>query len=312
MKLLLHRVQSMNNLLSSSSIQTLLLPFHCDNQILGYLHPTFAEKLTSYSNTFQYTDHHKEGLKFVPEVEVQSVSGRTAAALTVCQSLRENENLFTGWRSEMLAVASDFHASPSFLLERVVIPAFGVKAYGVHVNGYTTTTTSTTTSRPEGIIDGIWVARRSSTKPTWPGMLDHIAAGAIPHGINIEENVWKECAEEANIPLPLAKTAQQVQTITYASWEERSMTLKRDTIFCYDLLLPKSFIPQPVDGEVDSFVLKKPEWVLDRLLRKDVEKESEYKPNCNLVVIDFFLRHGLIDRSSPHYEELEKSLHVPL
>eukprot|EP00981_Chlorochromonas_danica_P010044 scaffold2953_cov187-Ochromonas_danica.AAC.9 len=282
MKLLLHRVQSMNNLLSSSSIQTLLLPFHCDNQILGYLHPTFAEKLTSYSNTFQYTDHHKEGLKFVPEVEVQSVSGRTAAALTVCQSLRENENLFTGWRSEMLAVASDFHASPSFLLERVVIPAFGVKAYGVHVNGYTTTTTSTTTSRPEGIIDGIWVARRSSTKPTWPGMLDHIAAGAIPHGINIEENVWKECAEEANIPLPLAKTAQQ------------------------------SFIPQPVDGEVDSFVLKKPEWVLDRLLRKDVEKESEYKPNCNLVVIDFFLRHGLIDRSSPHYEELEKSLHVPL
>lgn len=252
MKTLLHRVQSLNYL--PSTIQDLLLPFYCDHQILGYLHPTFAQKLTPYSNTFQYCDttNRRRGLKFVPEVEALSLSDRTAAVHKVSQSLRDQEGLFTGWRSEMLTVAADFSSSPSFLLERVVIPFFGVKAYGVHINGYTTTTSR----REDGEIDGLWIAKRSLTKPTWPGLLDHIAAGAIPHGISIDENVWKECAEEANIPLELAKEARQVQSITYATWEEKAMTLKRDTIFCYDLLLPKTFIPHPVDGEVDSFFLK--------------------------------------------------------
>ena len=45
---------------------------------------------------------------------------------------------------------------------------FGARAYGVHVNGYVRT--------PDGGIE-LWVARRSKTKPTWPGMLDHIVAG---------------------------------------------------------------------------------------------------------------------------------------
>lgn len=45
---------------------------------------------------------------------------------------------------------------------------------GVHVNGFVTL--------PDGSQE-LWVARRSATKPTWPGKLDHIAAGGQPHGL---------------------------------------------------------------------------------------------------------------------------------
>ncbi len=53
-------------------------------------------------------------------------------------------------------------------IERAAATQFGVKAYGVHVNGYVE-------SPSRGLC--LWVARRSRDKPTWPGKLDHIAAG---------------------------------------------------------------------------------------------------------------------------------------
>ena len=42
------------------------------------------------------------------------------------------------------------------------------QAYGVHINGYV--------RGSDGRLQ-LWVARRSRTKPTWPSLLDHIAAG---------------------------------------------------------------------------------------------------------------------------------------
>jgi hypothetical protein len=33
-----------------------------------------------------------------------------------------------------------------------------------------------------------------------------------------------------------------------------------------------------------------------------------YKPNCNLVVIDFLVRHGVISCDSPRYLELVRKL----
>lgn len=55
-------------------------------------------------------------------------------------------------------------------------PPFGTLCLGsgVHINGYITL--------PDGSKE-LWVAKRSSNKPTWPGKLDHIAAGGQPHGL---------------------------------------------------------------------------------------------------------------------------------
>lgn len=62
---------------------------------------------------------------------------------------------------------------------------------------------------------------------------------------------------------------------------------RRDVLFCFDLELPVSFVPVPRDGEVESFELKEVGWVLDKVLQGG---STGYKPNCNLVLMDFFVR----------------------
>ena len=67
------------------------------------------------------------------------------------------------WRNEHYNVREKFSESPLFTIERSAASIFGIKQYGVHVNGYT-------------IVDNeyyLWIARRSRTKQTYPGMLDN-------------------------------------------------------------------------------------------------------------------------------------------
>ncbi len=66
---------------------------------------------------------------------------------------------------------------------------------GVHINGYVTL--------PDGSRE-LWVARRSRSKPTWPGKLDHIVAGGQPHGLRWAARLLKSHAKHL--------------TVTAASW----------------------------------------------------------------------------------------------
>jgi len=62
---------------------------------------------------------------------------------------------------------------------------------------------------------------------------------------------------------------------------------KRDVLFCYDLKLPEDFVPNNEDGEVDSFRLIPVPHAANIIRRTEF-----FKPNCNLVIIDFLFRHG--------------------
>jgi hypothetical protein len=70
---------------------------------------------------------------------------------------------------------------------------------------------------------------------------------------------------------------------------ERPEGLRRDTLFCYDLVLPADFRPVPNDDEVVGFEL----WSLERLA-DTVATTDTFKFNVNLVVIDLLIRRGLI------------------
>ena len=64
-----------------------------------------------------------------------------------------------------------------------------------------------------------------------------------PHGLSPQENVIKECQEEASIPRELAQLAVPAGAVSYCS--EQAEGLKRDVLFCYDLELPQDFVPEP-------------------------------------------------------------------
>ncbi len=181
------------------------------------------------------------------------------------------------WRDE----AFDVRAAPDgpvlAHVDRGALPGFGLRAVGVHLNAIV--------MRPEG--PWLWVARRAADKLLDPGKLDHLVAGGVPAGLGPWETLLKEAEEEAGLGAGLVKGARHVSTVDYAM--ARPEGLRRDRLFCYDLVLPESFAPEARDGEVESFEL----WPLARVLDQ-VRATDDFKFNVNLVLIDLFERHGLV------------------
>lgn len=202
-----------------------------------------------------------------------------AALERIAEDLAERG--LTRWRGEAFDVRSAPGGPVLARVDRGALPALGIVAAGVHVNGLV--------ERDDGVH--LWIARRAADKALDPGKLDHIVAGGVPAGLTPAETLVKEAAEEAAIPAELAASAMQVATIAYAM--ERPEGLRRDHLHCYDLRLPAAFRPCAADGEVESFEL----WPLARVVAA-VRETDAFKFNVNLVLIDLFLRRGLIAGSA--------------
>ncbi|XP_060958844.1 nudix hydrolase 20, chloroplastic isoform X2 [Cannabis sativa] len=217
-----------------SEMRFMFMPFVIENQIIGYIHNGFAENLRKFQKVFKFLpDNSNDGfhggtVTLHPSLKTQE--DRTRAVGEVVKILGEQQ--FPGIRNELYPVISSFGASPLFSLERAAAPYFGIKAYGIHMNGYV---------EKEG-EKFLWIGKRSQEKSTFPGMLDHLVAGGLPHGIACGENVVKECQEEAGIPKSISSSAISVGAVSYMDID--GYRYKRDVLFCYDLKLPESFIPK--------------------------------------------------------------------
>ena len=182
-------------------------------------------------------------------------------------------------------------SEPLALVDRSVSTLLGLISFGQHLNGYL---------YKEGKMM-MWIARRSYTRGYEAGKLDHIVAGGLPYGIDLMENILKECDEEANISPDLAKNLKEVGYVSYK--HEYAQGGKNDILYCYDLELPEDFVPVCNDGEVEEFYLMPIEEVMEI-----VKSSYDFKNNCNLVLIDFFIRHGFIGTDNKDYLELGKGL----
>jgi NUDIX domain len=194
-------------------------------------------------------------------------------------------------RNEPFSVRASPDGPELARIDRGALPRLGVWSEGVHVNGLVRR------------VDGpwLWVAERAADKALDPGKLDHLVAGGVPAGLTPWETLIKEAAEEADIPAELARQSLEMRRIAYAM--ERAEGLRRDRLHCYDLWLPEDFVPCPADGEVAGFAL----WPLPRVLATLRETDS-FKFNVALVLIDLFLRLGLIDPESAEGRALRAAL----
>uniref|UniRef100_A0A7N0TFA0 Nudix hydrolase domain-containing protein n=1 Tax=Kalanchoe fedtschenkoi TaxID=63787 RepID=A0A7N0TFA0_KALFE len=269
------------------------LPFVVEDQIVGYVHNGFAVNLKRFPDVFTfpqdkiYDNCHGGYVSFHPSLSTPEE--RTRAVGLVVQTL--GEDVIPGIRNELYPVASSFGRPVFFSLERAAAPYFGIKAYGVHMNGYV---------EKEG-QKSLWIGKRSQSKSTYPGMLDHLVAGGLPNGIACSENVIKECEEEAGIPRIIAKEAIPVGAVSYT--DINGQRFKRDVLFCYDLKLPENFVPINQDGEVESFRLF-PVTHAANIIRRT----QFFKSNCSIVIIDFLFRHGYITPENAGYLDLLRSL----
>lgn len=220
---------------------------------------------------------------------------------------RENKEfkVLEGWRNELYPVYG-----PGDLLlysiERTAAALLGVVTYGAHMTAYVKSPESS-----HGIK--LWVPRRASGKHTYAGMLDNTVAGGMATGEDPFECIIREAEEEASLPDELVrKNATAHGNITYIYLRSELTTgevglVQPEVQYVYDLELPTDVIPKPNDSEVQCFYLWTVEEVQDRMAR------GEFKPNCNLLLLDFFIRHGIVTpENEKDFDEIKSRLHRPL
>lgn len=260
------------------------IPWYQDDALLGWMAPAFAERGVALS-LFQHTD---SGLQLTPS-ESHSYDQRFAAFAEITYE----EGLLRSWVGELFPVKAAVEEPTRFVMERTLTAPLGCLTFGVHLNGYVRTAAGLE----------LWVATRAHDKPTFPGMLDNMVGGGQPAGIGLKENLVKECFEEAGIGSALAQTAIPTGTISYCHSDGRG--LKRDVLYCFDLELPEDFVPVCQDGEVASFQRMPMDAVLEIVGTTD-----QFKYNCNLVIIDFAIRHGFLNGdNTPDYTALSERRH---
>lgn len=266
------------------------LPFFIDNTILGYIHHEQKAVFDDFSTIFVLSEFHgKEAITFHPQIK--DFDSRTRAADEVAKSWLQN-GVITSWVGEQYNVNTGFNHTPFFTIERAASSLLGIKKYGVHLNAWV----------EKQDKKYLWVARRAKDKPTFPGKLDHLVAGGHGVGFTIEQTMIKECAEEANVPADIAQTARPVSMVSYVM--DIGKKLQQDNLFVYDLKLDAGFIPENTDGEAEEFYL----WPMDKVM-DTVAMTREYKCNCNLVIIDFAIRHGFLKPDEPLYSDICSGLH---
>jgi 8-oxo-dGTP pyrophosphatase MutT (NUDIX family) len=150
------------------------------------------------------------------------------------------------------------------------------------------------------------MGKRSATKSRFPSLLDNVVAGGLPHGYSPLECAIKECWEEASIENSIARSRLKCTgSITRCCEEEGFLALEE--IFVFDLDMTGLPPPKPSDGEVESFSLLSCEDIVGNLALK-------VKPDVLIIVVDFMIRHGMVDSESDPkgFLELIRAMHSPI
>ncbi|MFS8370207.1 NUDIX hydrolase [Acetobacter indonesiensis] len=248
--------------------------FSLGGQPAGWIDPAIADRLEQ-----EGLGSRTEGFALADPADLETLGEKLA-----------HEGFYRS-HHELFDVRLDVGQPAIARIDRGALPLFGLVAIGVHMNGLV--------RKQNGLY--LWTGRRARNKRLDPGKLDHLVAGGVPADHSPAEALLKEAAEEASIAPEIAAQAQEVSRIVYAL--NRPEGLRRDILYCYDLFLPEDFTPEAADGEVESFSLIKLEEAFEL-----VRETDEFKFNVNLVLIDLFLRNGLINPTSPEGQALQRGL----
>ncbi|MGO3741570.1 DUF4743 domain-containing protein [Kerstersia sp.] len=179
----------------------------------------------------------------------------SAALADVCDAVAlalRDAGCLHGWRDEALDIYSVAPDSPPLgRIERTATRPLGLRTLAVHLNGWT----------PDGRI---WLARRSLTKNTDPGMWDTLVGGLASSGESLDLALVRESAEEAGLtPDDLAgrtplRTVTQIHHHLPEGYQVEDVLLSR-------CVLAEHVQPRNQDGEVMEIRAVAPLEIMDML-----------------------------------------------
>ncbi len=209
-----------------------------------------------------------------------------------------------GWRNELYPIYGSYTSREQMVnMERAGSALFGINSYGVHMTVYV--------NGPSGMK--IWVPRRVWNKQTYGGMLDNTVAGGLSTGEMPFECIVRESAEEASFSEQLVRSnAKPCGTVSYFHIRDAKAggepgLLQPECQYVFDMEIGAEVIPKPGDNEVEDFYL----WTVGEV--KKALAEGQFKPNCAAVLLDFFIRHGILTaENEKDYMEIVSRLHRKL
>lgn len=275
-----------------------------DDRVHGYIHPTTIARMP-WPPSFSINHDTRQVILSAPPAGT-SPSDHANSAFQQAVDAAIDGNIFptlNGLHSEYFLVPGARHFVQ---IERFAASLFGIATRGAHLTAYTRDAAT-------GELR-IWVARRSKTLHTYPGMLDSTVAGGVKASDSPLDCILAESMEEASLPQSLvAPRLRATGAITMVNRNPRSELVHSEILYTYDLELSGQGGQVPRlgdDGEVEEFVLMSCEEVGRRMLA------GEFKTNVCAVMIDFLIRHGRITpENEPDYVEicmrLQRRLPVP-
>ncbi|WP_250512059.1 NUDIX hydrolase family protein [Caballeronia sp. INDeC2] len=250
-------------------------PFFIGDERVGWIRRTDVDALRRWPDVFAIDE---ASVRLKPSLA--DVNTRSAALGAVIGALYA-EGRIPGWRDETYAIRNDFDAPPLAFVERAASRFFGTMTYAVHLNGIV---------KYRDKAPQLWIARRSETKATDPGMLDNVVAGGIGWGFELMPTLVKECWEEAGMSAELAQTAERGRT--FHVLQSLPEGTQAEQIFVYDVFLPSDFAPRNQDGEVGEHRLARIEDVARWI------EEGKLTVDASLATLDCMLRHQWIDEDA--------------
>ncbi|KAH6722913.1 thiamine pyrophosphokinase-related protein-like protein [Leptodontidium sp. 2 PMI_412] len=287
-----------------STLYTLLSP---SGVPIGYLTtPVFTALAKTPIKTKGELEVNRSQLTVLAFHQASEPERSSAVAATVALWRAQSKfAVLKGWRDELYPVYGPGNEL-LFSVERSASCLFGVVTYGVHLMAYTR-------EGGKGLGIKLWVPRRARNKQTYPGMLDNTVAGGMATGETPLECVIRECEEEASLPEELVRRDVKAHgTVTYCYLRDgraggETGLVQPECQYIFDLELPPDVVCKPNDSEVEEFFLWDVEEIQERLAR------GEFKPNCAMVMLDFFVRWGVLTKENEKdYEEIVRRLHREL
>ncbi|KAL2754840.1 hypothetical protein ACRALDRAFT_1051349 [Sodiomyces alcalophilus JCM 7366] len=285
-----------------NQLYRLLLP--ADPRPHGFILPTTVSRLP-WTDDFT-VDHASRTVQLRPSPDAArdpsawANSAFQAVVDAMVAKSAEDESTFPsvhGQHSEPFRVIG---ANYPVSIERFPAPLFGIGSRGAHMTAFV---------RDPGSNDPrtfkIWVARRSRHIFAYPGLLDTTVAGGVKASDEPFDCIVAESDEEASLPSKFVEAhARAAGAVTYVQMNEARGVFHPTVLYVYDIELPGDMVPTPGDDEVEEFLLMTVEEVTEAMLRE------EFKPNCVLVMLDFYIRHGILTpEGSPEYLDILTRLH---
>ena len=274
---LLRKFQDLNNFIYNENYYKLIF----GKIQIGYVHRKIAKYILLNVKGIYLLDQ-KIYFENTSQTELKKI------ILKITETLSEKKKLFIP-ADELFSCRNTIEGKELFKLDRKLVEFLGIRGYGVHLIIYIKRKNSYK----------LWVPKRNKKKLVSPSKFDNSVAGGVRAGEGIFSALEREAFEEAGLKKKQLNNVKLVGTLNY-NWKNSEYTLRRDTLYLFDLEVDKKFKPYCSDGEVEKFELM--DW---KKVLKLMQNTNSIKNNCNVVFFNFMVRHGLINNKlEKNYEKI--------